>query len=391
MLPVGPLPPPPGVPPPTITLVGRTPPGKTQFSITLWTRPAAPKGQTHGSSGRGEALRTCGDVEENPGPKRTTSSDIPPAPVAGNDLLDLAHSVADLAGDAAVIIAPAGHAVALWLSTPPLAPPGHFTKPVHVNVVLQMRSRVIRRVPGRVQRDLAAALAEAVNRYVSAPIDDTLFGVLALPKLCLRSCPTKGKFSISELEANLLRRLDLFRKGEWQTLWLEAAKDVTPPNLVVETRSAKRARQDPDTLPVAGVRRACTIVGEGAPAKAVQFLLSDGLHQASDPEVQAKLRLLHPPGRPVDSAALPPTIQPFEDGRPALGGVGTRCSAVFPPHFRRRSLWTAPVSLAGRHAPSRVWCAPDPGPVSALPHVAHGSASHAPRTLMVWSHPGPPS
>ena len=282
-------------------------------------QPAAPSDMGHGHrghTGRGEALLTCGDVEANPGPKRSAPVSASDAPDPGNDSLDLAHPVTDLGVDGATVVDPAGHTVhlrALPAATPAPSPGAPFVKPVHIDRVLQLRLSVVRHVPGRVSRDFAAAMGEAVTRYAQSPNDDTLFGVLALPKLCLRRVPVKGKFSVSELEMSLLRRLDLFRRGDWQTLWAEATADTAPSHSVVETRAAKRLRQGDDSLPDAGVRRACTLVGEGAPAKAIQFLLSDGLHQASDPEVQARLRALHPPGRPVDPAALPPLVQPFED------------------------------------------------------------------------------
>ena len=148
--------------------------------------------------------------------------------------------------------------------------------PVCINDVFLLRAGVVQHLPARVSREFAAVLTGAINRYCALQDHDTLFGVLALPKLCLRSVPTKGKFSITELEMALSRRLSMFEAGEWLALWEEAKLDAAARDLV-ETRSVKRARMAADQFDQGTLRQTRTLVGEGAPAKAVQSLLSQGL------------------------------------------------------------------------------------------------------------------
>ena len=47
------------------------------------------------------------------------------------------------------------------------------------------------------------------------------------------------------------------------------------------------------------------LVAEGAPRKALNLLVSDGLHSLDDAEVVSRLEELHPAGHPVRSQDLP--------------------------------------------------------------------------------------
>ena len=134
---------------------------------------------------------------------------------------------------------------------------------------------------------------------------DTLFGVLALPKLCLLLVPTKGRFSLTDLEMAVLRRLGLFRQGLWQELWNELQAEEKHRHGIIETRAAKKARSTPNVADARVLHRTRLLVGDGAAAKAVQSLASAGIHQASNPAVLQQLRELHPAGRPVSDPHLP--------------------------------------------------------------------------------------
>ena len=47
------------------------------------------------------------------------------------------------------------------------------------------------------------------------------------------------------------------------------------------------------------------LISEGCPRKALNLLLSSGIHSSSNPEVMKKLQDLHPPGIPVRATSLP--------------------------------------------------------------------------------------
>ena len=51
-----------------------------------------------------------------------------------------------------------------------------------------------------------------------------------------------------------------------------------------------------------------SLIAEGTPGKALNLLLSKGLHSVSDPAVRAALDELHPPGRPVDHSQFPGAV-----------------------------------------------------------------------------------
>ena len=215
--------------------------------------------------------------------------------------------------DPASVVAPEGHLCNLrndaashniLADAPPLAHHGGapvYQAPVTVEHIFGLRCPVVRHLPARTLRDFSACMAWALDRYVTTPSDHNLFGVLALPRLCLRPVPLKGRFSITELEMAILRRLNLFRSGEWFTLWGEASKEATMKE-GVETRATKRSRQGPHPdgpLDDKTVRRTRTLVADGASGKALQSLMSDGVRAASDPAVIAELAALHPLGPPV--------------------------------------------------------------------------------------------
>ena len=278
-------------------------------------------------TGRGDSLLSCGDVESNPGPRpagqgKSESGDRTPrrSPSTKRSL----GSADGTGSDPAVVVSPEGHESNLRnsASSAPATPGSSITEsdnrykaPVPLDLVFQLRCAVMRHIPGRALRDFAATMGWALDRYVTTPCDHSLFGVLALPRLCLRTVPLKGRFSVTELEMSILRRLDLFRRGDWHTLWGEAAKDALLRE-GVETRASKRARQgahDADVLDDRTVRRSRQLVGDGAPGKALQSLLSDGVRSAQDPAVLAQLQALHPQGPPVTLANLPGGLPPFED------------------------------------------------------------------------------
>lgn len=91
------------------------------------------------------------------------------------------------------------------------------------------------------------------------------------------------------ISSAIRRRVALFRQGDYATLLTELNNATKLPQHSIETRVAKRARAEPSAVLDAGVRRARNLVREGAPAKPLQLLLSDGTHRSSDPAVWSYL------------------------------------------------------------------------------------------------------
>jgi hypothetical protein len=122
--------------------------------------------------------------------------------------------------------------------------------------------------------------------------------LLAMPKLVLRVTRTKGKNAASHQQDIIRGRLHQFEQGQWQPLWDSLIAD-NGQSAGPETRSAKKARTDSRSANSAAVRRAHQCLSEGNPGKAVQQLVSAGVHDPGDPAVWDKLCKLHPRGKPV--------------------------------------------------------------------------------------------
>ena len=76
------------------------------------------------------------------------------------------------------------------------------------------------------------------------------------------------------------------------------------------TRAAKRARTATDgKVSEHDLRRARTLVGEGATRKALDSLMSEGSHDPTDSGVLDRLRQLHPDGQSL-SSTLPECHDP---------------------------------------------------------------------------------
>jgi hypothetical protein len=283
------------------------------------TTPTIPVSPSH--RGRGSLL-TCGDVESNPGPaplpsssrKRSTSSTAaaqhgPPAPP--QEGADLAHPMDNR--PASMVTDPRGNDINLRDEDQPrLIIPG---APCDPQEILLTRATTVIHAPSATQELITDTLADLLMAYTSAPSRDTIFGLLSFPKLVLRPISSRGKEATEDLITAIRRRISLFRKGEYATLMSELRKAESEREGIIETRGAKRARTDPASLPESTMRRVRTLVGEGAPAKALQLLLSDGTHKAADPAVWAKLQELHPEGKPVRPESIPNNVVPFPEGQ----------------------------------------------------------------------------
>ena len=104
---------------------------------------------------------------------------------------------------------------------------------------------------------------------------------------------------------DLEKRLHLFQSGSLSTLWAELAQRK-PLEQPARTR-ARAKMEEEDTLPESQVEKIRALVEEGALSKATRLLLAAGLANSQDPDVERKLRELHPTALPhlIAGGAIP--------------------------------------------------------------------------------------
>ena len=185
-------------------------------------------------------------------------------------------------------------------------------EPLPLKDVLASRCSTIRHVPAVLQQTVTSTLAAAITRYSADPSESNLFLVLGFPKLVLRVTKAKGKFSADAVVASLRHRLSQFQQGNIRALWHDFSEEMARENKHRPvTRASKRARSsEKGRIADNDLRRARTLVGEGATRKALDSLMSEGSHDPSDPAVLDKLRSLHPDGAPL-ATTLPSALDPM--------------------------------------------------------------------------------
>ena len=251
----------------------------------------------------------CGDVESNPGPDpppRRDGMDHVMVDVdngeRGEDV-DLAHGALPHAQGLPACAAgtdEAGNPVVVRVAAPVALHPG--VPPVPLQDLMALPAPTIHHLPQCLQSEWDRTLAATIDAYITLPSDGSLYALLALPKFVLTPPRVKWRHSKENTIACIKDRLGRFQAGDWAPLWADIAQ-YAPQNRVM-TRS--RASTQGDDF--AKARRAKFLVGEGAPAKALQTLMSHGVHDPSDPAVHAKLVGLHPDSAPPDLSRLPAAV-----------------------------------------------------------------------------------
>ena len=304
--------------------------GKEEGSVGAASPPAG---------GRGEDLLSCGDVESNPGPEGPGERDpgdgmqldgalprepngVGPGPIRTRTRVQnrgmVVHQVETLMATSTDAIGNLEHPALLQESMdlahqdvrsgPPIAAPpwgGSFGRPkkatgVPCDMQSLLRSRIftVKHVPAGSQAKVSAALAGIIAAYCADPCEAHLFGMMAFPKLVLRTAPAKGSRGPEHLRTVLEHRLQLFCDGGYQTLWDHALRDnCNALNFNAATaRAVKRQRTGGgEQVSDRTLDRVRELVAEGASKKALQLLTSTGIHDSSDPLVIQQLRKLHPP------------------------------------------------------------------------------------------------
>ena len=113
-----------------------------------------------------------------------------------------------------------------------------------------------------------------------------LFAMSGFPKLVLRTVQGNGRFTHNQWIALMRERLDLFREGDFMKLWeLLQADQACRPGAAINAAGGKRKTTEEPSVDDHTVRRVRTLVGEGAPRKALDALVSKGTHDPRDPRV----------------------------------------------------------------------------------------------------------
>ena len=180
----------------------------------------------------------------------------------------------------------------------PLQPARTAAMPCGFQTLMQSRVFTVKHVPASCQERVTATLSGAIRQYCLDPCDERLFGLLAFPKMVLRTIPTGGGQAAEHLRVAIEHRLTAYCAGDYNGLWEQAMKDNPNANSFSApvTRGAKRQRVGggSERIPDRTLARVRGLVAEGASKTALQLLTSTGIHDSSDPAVIQKLQELHP-------------------------------------------------------------------------------------------------
>ena len=221
--------------------------------------------------------------------------------------------------------------------------------PTSISEVLKARVPTLKHVPGTVRPRVQQVFASSLTRLHQHKDLLALWEVLAFPKLVLRGTGDPRSHPTMDAGKIVDRRLTLWESGNLAGLWEEVVREAAhldgtrrPPRSGGVSAHAPRK----DGLLVDKMR---ALISDGAPRKALNLLLSDGLHSATDPAIMMKLAELHPHGNPVITQALPgsvdtglPSPAAIEEWLPAvLKGVADfpRGSAAGPSGLRPSCLY----------------------------------------------------
>ena len=265
--------------------------------------------------GRGEDLLSCGDVESNPGPEGPGERDpgegmqldgalprepggVGPGPIRTRARVPnrgvVVHQVEALMAASTDAMGNFEHPALLQESMdlahqdvrsgPPTATQpwgGNFGRPkkatgVPCDMQSLLRSRIftVKHVPAGSQSKVSAALAGIISPYCADPCEAHLFGMMAFPKLVLRTAPAKGSRGPEHLLTVLEHRLQLFCDGGYQTLWDHALRDNS--NALnfnsTTTRAVKRQRTGGgERVPDRTLDRVRELVADGASKRHYSF------------------------------------------------------------------------------------------------------------------------
>ena len=288
-------------------------------------------------TGRGAALLTCGDVEANPGPQDDGSlmavdveamvsalvadaalnppplpagvtlvaagdraSAFPPgalAPPGGTFLASSSASAPAPAltapppsappGPTAVTPAPAPPAAQSFVT--PLGNPAPPLSPSWEEIAQDDRSTILHIPRGAVQA-VTATFETLLSRYLREQSWEAFHALWAFPKAVLAPLSRGGKAHYSVLGRKVAARATAYLNRPVPESWSESCLPSVPPARRTRGQAAREEAAALDRVHSRVVRS----VGNGALAKALNLLTSDGVQDPEDPTVLGTLQALHP-------------------------------------------------------------------------------------------------
>ena len=300
---------------------------------------APPPARSDPASGRGQDLLTCGDVESNPGPEPGVENgmavdvdamvsvlcadEVPPAPGLLPAAASMAHPQSSSPPPVGCCISvfppgcvvPPPTSIVLPTSTAPTpggpastpldqpAPPLH---PSWDEIAMDSRGTVLH-IPRGALQAVTGTYVSLLNQFLTDGSWESFHALWAFPKAVLAPIGRGGKVHSAALGRKLVARATAYLGRPVALSWADS--QLPPPTVARRTR--QQVSRDDALAQERLHARVLRSVGNGALSKALNLLTSDGVQDASDPLILAKLRSLHPaeppPGYGPDGArqALP--------------------------------------------------------------------------------------
>ena len=179
-----------------------------------------------------------------------------------------------------------------------------------LNDIMQASAPLLRHIPKGSVYAWGLAFSHLLNTFVTALTWEALRDLLAFPKVTLAVPHRGGTRHKDEAAREVGLRITRFQQDGYQALWSIAKgrgapkripKRLTPEQSVMRQK-VQRMSNDKFLATLQG------LIQDGALSKAVKHILSDGLHDTLDPQIQERLAALHPDRPPVSTI---PAAQPW--------------------------------------------------------------------------------
>ena len=210
-----------------------------------------------------------------------------------------------------------------------------------INDILGSFRPLFRHVPRAAIAKWGIAWADVLQRLCNERTWEALRDWASFQKITLWS-PRGGKGNKGRVAELIRSRVDRFLAGDWQLLWDEYHCCMPRPERKKKKADSPLSLHDKverlSETPFLNTLRG--LMEDGAFAKSVRHLLSDGVHDSADQNVRDKLRVLHPRGPEVPTTTPSAKTFPF----PAEGDTQEKRDLQ---HRLREILLSFPRAAAG--------------------------------------------